>query len=211
VSHELRTPLASVLGLSDELHNHWDRFEETEIRQLLGIIADQSGDLSSLVEDLLVAAKAEMGSLSVVPERALVDTLVKEAVGEVASSGGLPQPVPITGTAGAAHADPIRVRQIVRNLVTNAVRYGGDHVWIELGRDDVPHVKVVDDGAGIPAEQRDRIFDPYHRAEGPDARLGALGLGLTISRQLARVMHGELTYDHAENRSVFTLTLPPAR
>ncbi len=211
VSHELRTPLASVLGLSDELYNHWDRFAEAEIRQLLGIIADQASDLSSLVEDLLVAAKAEMGSLSVVAERVQLDKLVAEAVGEVAISGALDREVPVFGFAGAAHADPVRVRQIVRNLVTNAARYGGDEILVELGRDHRPFVRVIDDGEGIPPEDRERVFDPYHRAGGSDARLGALGLGLTISRQLARVMNGELTYDHVDDRSIFTLILPSAR
>jgi signal transduction histidine kinase len=211
VSHELRTPLASVLGLSDELHHHWDRFSTDEIRQLIGIIFDQSGDLASLVEDLLVAAKTEMGSLSIHPERVDVAGLVDESITELVASGTLSAPISVTGRARAAHADPVRVRQIIRNLVTNAVRYGGDHVWIEMGRDDLPYLRVIDDGDGIPVEERDRIFDPYHRATGPDAKLGALGLGLTISRQLARMMDGDLSYDYQDGESIFTVTLPGAR
>ena len=211
VSHELRTPLASVLGLSDELHNSWDSFDEPEIRQLLGIIADQSSDLASLVEDLLVVANTEMGSLAIHPERTDFDHLVNDAVEELVRSATLPRSIEVTGTARMAQVDPVRVRQVVRNLVTNAVRYGGDNIRMELGRHDFPYLRVIDDGTGIPPDERDCIFDPYHRATGQEAKLGALGLGLTISRQLARLMDGDLTYDYRDGESIFTLTVPGAR
>ena len=111
----------------------------------------------------------------------------------------------------AVLGDPGRIRQILRNLITNALRYGGEHVTIETTAGPLSSVVVRDDGDGIPLEQREEIFAPYHRVGGRgDTVLGSLGLGLTISRQLARLMGGDLTYQYIDGHSVFTLYLRPA-
>ena len=111
-------------------------------------------------------------------------------------------------TAVGATADPTRVRQIVRNLITNALRYGGHTITVSTGRrGDEVYVRVHDDGPGIPERQRDQIFEPYesvHQAIGTPA---SVGLGLTISRKLARLLGGDLRYD-VDGGSVFELTLP---
>ena len=111
-----------------------------------------------------------------------------------------------------AWADPLRLRQIVRNLLTNARRYGGPNVTIEAGRTSTgTFLRVTDDGAGIPPADREKVFQPYTRAGGDVAMPGSIGLGLPVSRRLARLMGGDLVYQY-EDGSVFELTLPdPAR
>lgn len=210
VSHELRTPLAAVLGLSDELSNRWEQFSQAEAHTLVGVIAEQSSDLASLVEDLLVAAKMDMGELAVHSHVIELTDQVEATIGEATRAGNLPRRPSVVGDPTWVVADPIRVRQIVRNLLTNAGRYGGDNVEvrIDMGAESAARISVCDDGPGVPTEDRERIFEAYQRSREQDAHLGALGLGLTISRQLARLMHGDLTYAYTDDQSIFTLSLP---
>jgi two-component system sensor histidine kinase ChiS len=110
---------------------------------------------------------------------------------------------------GRALADPLRFRQIVRNLVTNAFRYGGSNVSLQTHcKDGALTLAVNDDGAGIPADQRDAIFEPYHRAHIAHGVPGSVGLGLTVARQLAVLMDGDLEYVRSGAVSTFQLRLP---
>ena len=103
----------------------------------------------------------------------------------------------------------MRVRQIFRNLLANADRYGGPHITVRVDRfGDVYALSVIDDGAGIPEADRERVFDPYSRAHREVGRTESVGLGLTVSRQLARLMSGDLSYDYRSGHSIFTVTLP---
>jgi signal transduction histidine kinase len=116
--------------------------------------------------------------------------------------------VEISGHA-TAYADPIRVRQIIRNLLVNAWRYGGLEIRVALEeRDNWAQVHVTDDGPGIPPEDRERVFEPYERAHHRFGQPASVGLGLTVSRQLARLMGGTLTYEYENGWSKFSLSLP---
>jgi signal transduction histidine kinase len=107
-----------------------------------------------------------------------------------------------------AWVDPLRFRQIVRNLLTNARRYGGANVTIRAGVDRAGiYVQVIDDGPGVPAGDRERIFQPYVRAAADSALPGSIGLGLPVSRRLARLMGGDLVYRH-DAGSIFEIRLP---
>ncbi len=117
----------------------------------------------------------------------------------------------VRGRAGVALADPTRLRQILRNLLTNAVRYGGTTIWVEL--DEHPgsiEIAVCDDGAGVPQQHASDIFEPYVSAHADQSRPQALGLGLAISRRLARLMDGDVTYERSDGITRFTLTLVKA-
>lgn len=212
ISHELRTPLAAVLGLSEELHLMWDSFEEEEAQELMGVIARGASELATLVEDLLLAAQIEVGNgVRSTPVNFELADEVSHAVEECISSGELAGPPAVDLQPIRCHADPLRVRQIVRNLVINAGRYGGSSVEVVVSADPAPRVKIMDDGPGIPATEWERIFSPYEQVVGTDATRGALGLGLAISRQLAEIMGGTLTYEYTNDRSAFTLALPPEK
>jgi signal transduction histidine kinase len=109
-----------------------------------------------------------------------------------------------------ALCDPARLRQVLRNLLTNAERYGGPNVAVVVDTegDDSVVVDVVDDGPGIPPHDWDRIFEPYQRAHEAPGQPDSVGVGLAISRQLATLMGGTLDYRY-DGRSVFRLRLPP--
>jgi PAS domain S-box-containing protein len=209
VSHELRTPLTAVHGFAAELLDRWAEFDESEALELLEMIKSQSAEVANLVEDLLVSARAEIGKLVVVPKtidmaaeaQATVDLLPERVRQRVAD---------ISGSA-AAKADPGRLRQIIRNLLTNAERYGGEAIRVVVETTEgLARLRVQDDGAGIPASHRESIFEPYQRAHGAVGQPAGVGLGLTVSRQLARLMDGDLTYRYADGWSTFELTLPSA-
>ncbi len=205
VSHELRTPLTAMVGFGRILHDD-DGLGPEERREFLDSIVRQGVDLTNIVNDLLVAAKASVGKLEVsrVPvglRAQLAQVLEDYDERELAR-------IVTTGNAPPASGDPARIRQIVRNLVSNALRYGGNAIRVVVGeRETGPYIIVADDGPPIPVDDRERIFDSYERAHHRPGLVGSLGLGLVISRQLARLMGGDVVYRHEGGESVFELSL----
>ena len=130
------------------------------------------------------------------------------------SRAGIPSRLPGStskATTRGPNADPARVRQILRNLITNALRYGGDDIEVDVGTDrDAVFLEVRDDGPGLPGEEWERIFEPYYRFHSERSQPGSVGLGLTVARGLAELMDGNLTYRYYDGQSIFTLRLPRA-
>ncbi len=207
VSHELRTPLTAVVGFSHELRDRLDRLEAEEVRTFIDLIGDQATEVADLVEDLLVASRLDMDEVAVTRDAIhlwdQVDAvLVARRIGKEVTTARHEREAKV-------FADPVRVRQIFRNLLANADRYGGPHITVRVDRfGDVFALSVIDDGAGIPEAHRERVFDPYCRAHKEVGRTESVGLGLTVSRQLARLMNGDLSYDYRSGHSIFTVTLP---
>ncbi len=207
VSHELRTPLTAVVGLSTELLHRWREFSEEEISEFTATIAGQSREVANIVEDLLVAARADIGKVSVYPDKVDIPAEV-EAVLEVFPTD-VTERVEVVGEPTWAWADPTRLRQIVRNLLTNAVRYGGDHIEVRYEqRNGTVELVVADDGDGIAPEFEQVVFEPYGRAKQDAAQPGSVGLGLSVSRHLARLMGGDLIYRHDGDKACFKLQVP---
>ncbi len=209
VSHELRTPLASVVGFATELRDRYEDFDPEQRLELLGLIADQGQDMAHIINDLLVAARADSDSIVVKMAPVSLDSEI-EAVLRQTPQVSVTQELPVDDVV--VLADQGRVRQILRNLLTNAHRYGGPDVRVSVHEqaDDVV-ITVSDDGTGIPESEWDTIFDPYTRSHIRAGQPSSVGLGLTVSRVLARRMGGELTYRYVDERSVFELVLarPP--
>jgi signal transduction histidine kinase len=209
VSHELRTPLAAVVGFSGELANGLDGYDRDEIAEMVGLISGQSKEVAQLVDDLLTAERAASGNLTVSP--ANIELL--EECRSIIGSLGVDLQVTILGGPATAWADTLRTRQIVRNLLTNAYRYGGTQVKVEVSsRPDVTTLVVSDDGPGVKGIDAEHIFDPYYRSQSSaaDARPDSVGLGLAVARQLARMMGGDLVYRRRAGWTRFELTLPSA-
>jgi len=204
VSQERRTPLTVVCGLAHELRDHSQEFEPGEVEELLSMIARQSDEVSAIVEDLLVAARADIGRVTITPK--LVD--LEHAVAVVLEGTGVEASV--VGRGVGAWADPSRVRQILRNLVSNAGRYGGPDKKVMLGADDVwAWVEVMDSGPPIAPEQRGTMFEAYASSPADStSKIPSIGLGLVISHQLAEMLGGRLTYHHDGSYGVFKLQLP---
>ncbi len=207
VSHEIRTPLTAVAGLAHELSERPEDFSIDEFQALLGTVAEQSDEVGAIVEDLLVAARSDIDNITV--HYGIID--VMHEVGLAIESSGVDAAVSGAGPPNA-WADAQRVRQVLRNLLTNAERYGGDRIEMRFATDeDTVSIIVADSGDPIPAEQQQRIFDPYTSAHVSREQIGSIGLGLFISRKLASIMKGRLEYRHDGEWSVFTFTIPRSK
>lgn len=205
VSHELRTPLTAVLGFAEELRERWTNLEPTEVTELLDLVVSQGLDVAHIVDDLLVAARLQVGTVSIVASEIYLSETLKAVMDSVRLEGLI---VRIEGEA-RCQGDPVRVRQILRNLLSNAVRHGGADIRITLHSDgDRAMVEVSDDGPGIPGEETDKLFLPYERFHHDRGKPDSVGLGLYVAHSLARLMHGDLTYERRQGRSVFTMVLP---
>ncbi|MCP3993904.1 MAG: HAMP domain-containing histidine kinase [bacterium] len=201
ISHELRTPLTVVSGLAHELHGHI--FSPEERDELMDMLVEQTDELTGIVEDLLIAARSDIAMVAI--HHSHVDIGVEavrsmEAAGIKGTTRGVPTP---------AFADPQRVRQILRNLLTNAIRYGGPKIRIDFAEGaGWTEVVVADNGDGVPVHMREAIFQSYESAHEPTTEIRSVGLGLYISRTLARAMGGDLEYAYDGEWSHFRLRLP---
>ena len=209
VSHELRTPLTGVLGFARELAERLPKLSQEDVAAIAKLIVEQSTEAAAIIDDLLVAARADMDTIRVHAERvdirAEFEAVLRTLPAEVTDRVELP------ATTALAVGDRLRVRQILRNLVGNAYKYGGPHVGVEITpSDSVVDVLVTDDGPGVIPEEQVRLFDPFFRGTTSASQVQSIGLGLTVSRRLARLMGGDLVYQPGNGGSAFRLTLPRA-
>ena len=204
VAHELRTPLASVLGFAEILQQGGAR-APGEVSEFARFIAGSAQELQGVVDDLLIAAREHPDSIRVSPTRM---DLVAEAVLVLERMGA--ERTPIVGPLAVhAQADPARVRQVLRNLLTNAGRYGGQHVEVRIGADgENAWVEVADDGPEIDAGHAAEMFEAYVQSASLSPE--PMGLGLFICRRLAERMGGSLVLDRREGWNAFRLALPAA-
>ena len=219
VSHELRTPLTSIYGFAETLLRQDVPFGEAERRTFLGYIASESGRLTEIVDQLLNVARLDTGDLHVELGRIDVGSVVSEVVETAGESGvmnGHRFEVDLPDEPLAAEADPDKVRQVFNILVENALRYSPEGGTVTVGarrNADRVEVRVNDEGMGIPAAERERIFRKFYRAESA-ARDGAAGtgLGLFIAKELVNAMGGRIWVDSTEGEgSSFAFELPVAR
>ena len=206
VSHELRTPLTTVVGYAELLLG--DEVDPEEQRLMLATIVDQAVDLANLVEDILAGARADVGQLGVESSDVDLGGIIEGSLRsfpEVVRVGETDEPL-------IAIADGARVRQILRNLFTNAQKYGGSRIAIRLMVLDAHtlEISVCDDGPPVEAGLSGRVFERYFREQGDVGRTASVGIGLSISQDLARRMGGDLSYRHDGEWSEFVLTLPRA-
>lgn len=206
VSHELRNPIAAVVGLSHELADRYDSFDDEERRDMSEVIARQADDASWLIEDLLVAYRDDMSGVSISPEEFDLTQATLQILEVVTEDVKVEAPA----STVVVRADPRRTRQIVRNLVNNAVNHGGDDILIRIdGGHDTGDVMICDNGERIPDHDIEQIFQPFKR--GPrSSHPTSVGLGLPVARELARLMGGDVIYRHEDGYSIFTLKLPAA-
>jgi signal transduction histidine kinase len=216
VSHELRTPLASIKGFATTLLRRDVEWDEDSRREFLSIIDEESDRLSELIGNLLDMSRIEAGELPVEPEPTDLQPIIRDTAAEFQMMTGdhrievdLPQDLPLV------MADPRRARQVLRNLVENAVKYspGGGEIRIEARpQQGELHVSVGDTGIGIDADQLDRIFDRFYQVDSASTRkVGGSGLGLAISKAIIEAHGGAIWVDSQPGvGSTFHVTLPLA-
>ncbi len=208
VSHEIRTPLTAIVGLSEEIISSRTALGDEELDELNGIIAVQSRELAELVEDLLVASRADGGTLSIKPDVMDLRLQAEGVLSAIKESHPSTKTIVVHGDDVLAWADPLRVRQIMRNLLTNAIKYGGDKIVVGVrAAGDTAQLVVADDGGGVAVDESDLIFERYYRSDRSPTQPGSVGIGLAVSRQLADLMGGRLEYVHGDPPR-FELSLP---
>ena len=213
-AHELKTPVTSLCGFAQtllRLMKGETRIEAPQVRRALQHIDTQSMKLDGLIAQLLDLSRIEAGRLSlnceVVDLTAVVQGVVAAAQARTnAHTLVVHAPAPI-----AARLDPLRIEQVLVNLVNNAIKYSPDEGPIDIAatqHGEVAQVTVRDHGLGIPPEHREHIFDRFYQAHARSHRSG-MGLGLYISRQIVDLHGGSITADFpADGGTRFVVTLP---
>jgi two-component system sensor histidine kinase BaeS len=206
IAHELRTPLSNIRGWLEAVEDGVTKPDEAFIRSL----SEEAALLQHIIDDLRDLATADAGNLRIHPERVHLPTLFEQVVAAQHSHG-----INLMHTAAEVEldADPVRLRQVIGNLVTNAVRFTAPGGTVRLeGRQEGTDVviDVIDTGAGISPEDLPKVFDRFWRAEQSRNRhTGGSGLGLAIVRSLVEAHHGQVTATSTLGQgSTFTVRLP---
>ncbi len=216
-SHEIRTPLNGILGMTQVMLA--DPKLAADMRDRVGVVHGAGITMRALVNDILDVAKMESGNLTIEAVPFDVCATVSDAARmweEQARAKGLSFTVDIGGCPAMIVGDAARVRQIVFNLLSNALKFtkaGHVALSIDVGDDDRLRVAVTDSGIGIPADKIEDIFESFRQADaGTTRQFGGTGLGLSICRNLARAMGGEVTVKSVVGQgATFTLVLPVVR
>lgn len=196
VSHELRTPLTSISGFGSLLAEGWQDLHPDEVDEFISIVVSQAKHLEELVEDVLVIPRLEAGRLRLEPELLDVSLLAHELATLTFRDSDTEAQTTIPGGA-MVFADRRRVGQVLRNLLENARKYGGDQVLIEGAHvGELFMVVVSDNGQGVKEHEQELIFRHFEQVSKGDSRANqGIGLGLPIARNLARAMGGDVWYE----------------
>jgi CheY-like chemotaxis protein/CHASE3 domain sensor protein len=217
MSHELRTPLNSSLILAKILADNRTGNLTSEQIKYAQTISSAGNDLLAIINDILDLSKIEAGKVELAPETVVVPRILDDlsrTFQPVAQNKGLGFRIELApGAPSQLETDPQRVGQILKNLVSNALKFteaGDVRVRVFPGAHDTLCFDVTDTGIGISEHQREIIFDAFRQADGSTHRkYGGTGLGLTISRDLARLLGGDISVMSTPGTgSTFTLTLP---
>jgi signal transduction histidine kinase len=218
MSHELRTPLNAIIGLTEMMVTNAARFGTEKALEPLRRVNAAGTHLLSLINEVLDLSKIEAGKLELNPEPVNLARLIDEVIGtagQLAEKNQNRLVVEAQESVGALTADPMRLKQILLNLLSNACKFTKEgEVALRVrkvadGRDWV-ELAVADTGIGLTAEQQAKLFQDFTQADSLTARrYGGTGLGLAITRKLARMMGGDVTVASEPGKgSVFTVRLP---
>jgi signal transduction histidine kinase len=216
VSHELRSPMAAVIGAARTLQDRWRMLTAVQRESFLALIGDETARLAELVGDVLDTSRIEAGTFSYRFEEVDLGRVVDEAVEAAAlAQQDVPVVASVRGALPAIRGDRARLRQVLGNLIENAVKYspeGGEVRVSAAAANGAVRIAVRDAGPGIPRDQQGRIFEKFGRVDVPGASKPGTGLGLFIARSIAEAHGGSLDVSSgAEPGSIFTLTLPVGR
>ena len=216
ISHELRTPLTSIKGFATTLLADDVTWDPDSQRDFIKTINQEADKLTELIEHLLDLSRLESGTLRIVPGEVLLETIVNDALPQLqVLAGDHTLMVDLPGNLPPVLADPQRVEQVMFNLVSNAAKYSPADTQIALSaiaRQKDIQVNVSDQGAGIALEDRQRVFEPFYRAEKEDGTVQSaqgVGLGLAICKSLIEAQGGSIwIQDRPGPGTTLSFTLP---
>ena len=219
VSHEVRTPLTSIKGSLELLGDERFHVLPPPQRELLSICQANTERLINLINDILDFSKLESSKLSLNFESVEVGKIVPEAVDHIrnlAAMKGIAIDVHMEGSAGVIEADPMRVAQVITNLLGNAIKFSPEKGKIEVwarGNEDEVTVDVRDHGKGISQRDMSRLFQRFAQLDSSTTRkAGGTGLGLVISKGIVEQHGGRIWAESAAGKgSTFSFSLPRTR
>lgn len=202
LSHELRTPLTSIYGFAEILSED----DGQQNRDAAQIIANEAAEMSRMVDDLLTASRLESTGVEIELGPTRIQDIVDSAVTPFERAGAeiLRDP-----SLEVALADGGRLRHVLVNLLSNAVRHGGSRMGIEVSSGEgTVEIEVWDDGSGVPEEQVERLFERFVHDGAQPLLAGSIGLGLAVASRLTSMMGGSLSYQRFAGKTFFTVRLP---
>jgi signal transduction histidine kinase len=208
--------MAAVIGAARTLQDRWRMLSAEQRESFLALIGDETARLAELVGDVLDTSRIEAGTFSYRFEEVDLGPVVDEAI-EVAvlAQQEVPVVASVPGGLPAVRGDRARLRQVLGNLIENAVKYspeGGEVRVSASAANGAVRIAVRDAGPGIPRDQQGRIFEKFGRVDVPGASKPGTGLGLFIARSIAEAHGGSLDVNSGpEPGSTFVLTLPVRR
>ncbi len=217
-SHELRTPVTTIFGAARTLQQRGQDLSGRQRERLMELIEHEAQRLTEVVDQILVSSQLDRGEFSLTEGLCDLPQLCRDVIAAASTrrpeSGIISLLVP--NEIEPISCDPARLRQVLVNLVENALKYSPPRTPVAIHVDDAPdrvHIAVSDEGPGIPAADQDRIFEKFYRLDPEMSRgVGGSGLGLYISRQLVERMGGSLNVESAVGSgSTFTIELPRER
>jgi GAF domain-containing protein len=218
MSHELRTPLNAIIGLTEMMVKNAARFSTEKAQEPLQRVNRAGTHLLGLINQVLDLSKIEAGKLELNPQTVQLAPLINEVIGtagQLAEQNKNRLVVDVQQNLGALTVDPMRLRQILLNLLSNACKFTkAGEVKLAAGKvnngSNFVEFAVSDTGIGMTPEQQAKLFEEFSQADATTAqRFGGTGLGLAITRKLARMMGGDVTVTSEPGRgSVFTVRLP---
>jgi PAS domain S-box-containing protein len=218
VSHELRTPLAAIYGAALTLQRDDVRLEESQRSGLLEVISGEADRLARIVNDILWASRLDSGQMGMAIESCDAEALTTQVVDALRNRAPAGVQLAVDAEPGLppVAADPDKLRQVLTNLIDNAIKYSpdGGHVYVLVTRSgNRIRFRVQDEGLGIPAAEQSRIFEKFFRLDPHMTRgVGGTGLGLYICRELVQRMHGRIGVNSdGRSGSTFWLDLPVAQ
>jgi signal transduction histidine kinase len=216
VSHELRSPMAAVIGAARTLQDRWRMLSAAQRESFLALIGDETARLAELVADVLDTSRIEAGTFSYRFEEVDLGRVVDEAIETaVLAQQEVPVVASVRGALPTIRGDHARLRQVLGNLIENAVKYSPEGAEVRVaaaaGNGSV-RISVRDAGPGIPRDQQARIFEKFGRADVEGGSKPGTGLGLFIARSIAEAHGGSLDVSSGnEPGSTFTLTVPAGK
>jgi signal transduction histidine kinase len=205
LSHELRTPLTSIYGFAEILTDGGAEDPATAV-EVSQIIANEAAEMTRMVDDLLAVARLESTGLQIEMSPTHVTDVVESATLPFERAG---LKINKAGMDAMVSTDAARLRHVLINLISNAARHGGPNVGVEVSTGDGRvDIEVWDDGAGVPDEQLERLFDTFIHNGAATLMTGTLGLGLGVASRLMELLGGKLVYQRFAEKSYFIVSLP---
>ena len=194
VSHELRTPATGTYGAAQTLLAHWDTLDDGSRRQLLELIVEQGARLTKILDEILLTSTIDSGNLTLKAETFDAAALVTAVVDEVRTAAARSRVVVDAEPGIRVRGDADRVRQVLANLLDNALKYSAEGISVTVAAERVcARFIVADNGPGVPASEEDRIFEKFYRLDPyQHGGVGGTGLGLYIAKELVDRMDGRI-------------------